>query len=179
MGIYLKPNDDNFNEIANQEIFVDKTMMIGVLNRIMKSPSKYACFSRPRRFGKTIAGNMLSAYFSKGADSRGHFAPYKISKDACFESSLNALNVMKIDMNSEFQNERNKVRCLISFKTESSRSSQFNFRILRSAGGYPWETASWRHAREKAKDLPCRCELRRGRKNARVHHNRGIREAGV
>lgn len=108
MGIYLKPNDDNFNEIANQEIFVDKTMMIGVLNRIMKSPSKYACFSRPRRFGKTIAGNMLSAYFSKGADSRGLFVPYKISKDACFESSLNALNVMKIDMNSEFQNERNK-----------------------------------------------------------------------
>lgn len=108
MGINLKPNDNNFNEIANQEIFVDKTMMIGVLNRIMKSPSKYACFSRPRRFGKTIAGDMLSAYFSKGADSRGLFAPYKISKDACFESSLNALNVMKIDMNSEFQNERNK-----------------------------------------------------------------------
>ena len=108
MGIYLNPNNDNFKKITSAEIYVDKTMMISILNHFMKTSREYVCFSCPRRFGKTIAGNMLSAYFSKGADSRELFAPYKISKDASFESNLNALNVIKIDMNSEFQNERNK-----------------------------------------------------------------------
>ena len=75
MGIYLNPNNDNFTEITNNEIYVDKTMMISTLNRIMKVNNKYICVSRPRRFGKTIAGNMLSAYFSKGCDSRKLFEP--------------------------------------------------------------------------------------------------------
>ena len=105
MGIYLNPNNDNFTEITNNEIYVDKTMMISALNRIMKVNNKYICVSRPRRFGKTIAGNMLSAYFSKGVDSRELFAPYKISRDPSFESNLNKLNVIKIDVNSEFKNE--------------------------------------------------------------------------
>ena len=105
MGIYLNPNNDNFTEITSREIYVDKTMMISVLNRIMKVSNKYICVSRPRRFGKTIAGNMLSAYFSKGCDSRKLFEPYKISKDPSFETNLNKLNVIQIDMNSEFKNE--------------------------------------------------------------------------
>lgn len=108
MGIYLNPNNDNFKKITSAEIYVDKTMMISILNHFMKTSREYVCFSCPRRFGKTIAGNMLSAYFSKGADSRELFAPYKISQDASFESNLNTLNVIQIDMNSEFQNERNK-----------------------------------------------------------------------
>ncbi|MBR6914066.1 MAG: AAA family ATPase [Treponema sp.] len=80
-------------------------MMISVLNRIMKVSNKYICVSRPRRFGKTIACNMLSAYFSKGCDSRNLFEKYKISNDPSFETNLNKLNVIKIDMNSEFKNE--------------------------------------------------------------------------
>ena len=47
MGIYLNPNNDNFTEITSREIYVDKTMMISVLNRIMKVSNKYICVSRP------------------------------------------------------------------------------------------------------------------------------------
>ena len=118
MGIYLNPNNDNFTEITNHEIYVDKTMMISVLNRIMKVNNKYVCVSRPRRFGKTIAGNMLSAYFSKGVDSRELFAPYKISHDPSFESNLNKLNVIQIDMNSEFKNELDKENLLNNLQTK-------------------------------------------------------------
>lgn len=106
MGIYLNPNNDNFTEITEKEIYVDKTMMISALNRIIKASNKYVCVSRPRRFGKTIAGNMLSSYYSKGCDSRELFSHYKISKDASFETNLNKLNVIKIDVNSEYKNER-------------------------------------------------------------------------
>ena len=112
MGIYLNPNNDNFKKITRAEIYVDKTMMISVLNGFMETAREYVCVSRPRRFGKTIAGNMLSAYYSKGCDSRELFAPYKISGDKSFESNLNKLNVIKIDMNSEYQNARDKDRLL-------------------------------------------------------------------
>ncbi len=112
MGIYLNPSNENFKETIGSKIYVDKTLMIAVLNDIMQTANKYVCVSRPRRFGKTIAGNMLSAYYSKGCDSRELFAPFKISRDPGFESNLNKLNVIKIDMNSEYQNEREKDRLL-------------------------------------------------------------------
>ena len=112
MGIYLNPNNENFTRTTKREIYVDKTMMISVLNGFMEVDNTYVCVSRPRRFGKTIAGNMLSAYYSKGCDSRALFAPYKISRDKSFESKLNKLNVIQIDMNSEYRNVNEKNRLL-------------------------------------------------------------------
>ena len=64
MGIYLNPKNTNFRETLSRTIYVDKTMMIAALNEIMRTSNKFVCVSRPRRFGKTIAGNMISAYFS-------------------------------------------------------------------------------------------------------------------
>ena len=113
MGIYLNPKNDNFKEILSREIYVDKTMMISVLNEFMREDNKYICVSRPRRFGKTIAGNMLSAYYSKGCDSRELFAPYKIAKDAGFGGNLNKFNVIKIDVNSEYRNALDKNNLII------------------------------------------------------------------
>lgn len=112
MGIYLNPNNDNFARTLKRPIYVDKTQMISVINNFIETDNTYLCVSRPRRFGKTITGNMLSAYFSKGCDSRSLFAPYKISQDTSFESNLNKLNVIQIDLNSEYRNESNKERLL-------------------------------------------------------------------
>ena len=108
MGIYLNPNNENFKESTRAEIYVDKTMMIAAVNKLKEQGNKYICISRPRRFGKTIAGNMLSAYYSKGCDSRELFAPYKIARTEGFEDKLNKYNVIKIDVNSEYQNVSNK-----------------------------------------------------------------------
>ena len=125
MGIYLNPDNENFRATLTRKIYVDKTMMISVINEFMSTDNKYLCVSRPRRFGKTIAGNMLSAYFSKGADSRDVFAPYKISSDPSFESNLNKLNVIKIDVNSEFRNTLNTENLiLILTKTIRAEFSQ-------------------------------------------------------
>ena len=112
MGIYLNPSNDNYTATTRREIFVDKTMMISVLNQFIKTDNKYICVSRPRRFGKTIAGNMICAYYSKGCDSRSLFEPLKISKDESFESNLNRFNVIKIDVNSEYRNERDEENLL-------------------------------------------------------------------
>ena len=110
MGIYLNPRNDNFKEFLNSEIFVDKTMILSVLNGIMKGAGKYICISRPRRFGKTYAANIISSYYSKGCDSRELFERCKISKDASFESNLNKFNLIKLDINSEYRNIFEKKR---------------------------------------------------------------------
>ena len=104
MGIYLNPGFENYKEMTSAKIYVDKTMMIAEVNKLMDSGNKYICMSRPRRFGKTIASNMLCAYYSKGCDTRELFSSFKIANDPSFPEKLNKYNVIKIDWNSEYQN---------------------------------------------------------------------------
>ena len=112
MGIYLNPGNEVFKKITSADIFVDKTMMIREINRFIDKGNSYICISRPRRFGKTIAGNMLSAYYSRGCDSRDLFSPYQIASQPGFPDKLNQYNVIKIDMNSEYQNAVSKEEML-------------------------------------------------------------------
>ena len=80
MGMYLNPGRNAFEEAVNSEIFVDKTGMIRYLNSVVKTMQKYICVSRPRRFGKTMAADMICAYYDRKADSRSLFERCKISK---------------------------------------------------------------------------------------------------
>ena len=100
MGLYVNPNNVNFQMALNSSIYVDKSMLIAEMNRLVNTEKRFVCVSRSRRFGKTMAGNMLSAYFSKGCDSRDQFANLKIAKDPSFEKYLNKLNVIKLDVNA-------------------------------------------------------------------------------
>lgn len=108
MGIYLNPGYENFKTTLSADIYVDKTMMIDKVNRFIDKGDKYICMSRPRRFGKTIAGNMLSSYYSKGCDSHALFENLKISSVPDYKEKLNKYNVIKIDLNSEYQNTEDK-----------------------------------------------------------------------
>ena len=108
MGIYLNPDNENFRRVLSADIYVDKTGMLSELNRFIDTGNNYICISRPRRFGKTIAGNMINAYYSKGCDSREMFSPLKISSMPGFGDKLNKYNVIKIDLNSEYQNAEEK-----------------------------------------------------------------------
>ena len=108
MGIYLNPNSANFQETLKRPIFVDKTMILKTLNRFIDEQNKYICVSRPRRFGKTIASNIISSYYSKGCDSRELFSTLNFGKDESFESKLNKYNFITIDLNSDYRNCRNK-----------------------------------------------------------------------
>ncbi len=113
MGIYLNPGNENFKIIVSSGNYVDKTSMISTINSFIDKGNNYICVSRPRRFGKTIAGNMLTAYYSKGCDSRDLFSSFNISKSADFEDKLNKYNVIKIDMNGAYQNIRDKENLII------------------------------------------------------------------
>ncbi|MCR5453607.1 MAG: ATP-binding protein [Bacteroidales bacterium] len=113
MGVYLNPNNVGFKEVLAGKIYIDKTMLISELNKFIDEGNKYICVSRPRRFGKTIATNMLSAYYSKGCDSREMFSKLKISKAENYDKYLNKLNFISIDVASEYQNAIDKPNMLV------------------------------------------------------------------
>ncbi len=109
------------------DVYVDKSLMIAVTNKFIDKGNKYICMSRPRRFGKTIAGNMLSAYYSKGCDSSELFKNLKIASDPGYESKRNAFNVIKLDMNSEYQNVTDKSRMLMVLTSDIRKEMREEF----------------------------------------------------
>lgn len=72
--------------------------MISYTNSVLNTMQKYVSVSRPRRFGKSMAADMLVAYYSKGCDSGALFAGRKAEKEASFQEHLNQHNVIRLDM---------------------------------------------------------------------------------
>ena len=89
MGIYLNPDNEGFREAIDSEIYVDKSGLLAYTNKILGTEQKNICISRPRRFGKSMAAKMLSAYYSKGCDSKGLFENKKIAASASYREHLN------------------------------------------------------------------------------------------
>ena len=89
MGMFVNPGNSAFQVALNSEIYVDKTGLLEYTNKVMNTLQGYICNSRPRRFGKSITANMLTAYYSKGCDSKEMFSNLEISKTPDFEKHLN------------------------------------------------------------------------------------------
>ena len=99
MGMFLNPGNDAFQKDINNDIYVDKTDLISCMNqKLNKTDSMYVCVSRPRRFGKSMAANMLTAYYSRGCGSEVLFSPYKAAKSPSFPVHLNKYDVIHIDV---------------------------------------------------------------------------------
>lgn len=98
MGIYLNPGNTLFQQAVNTPTYVDKSMLIKYANTMLNTEHKELCVSRPRRFGKSMAANMLVAYYSRGCDSRELFKNLKIAQNPDFEKHLNKYNVIYINM---------------------------------------------------------------------------------
>lgn len=114
MGIYLNPGNVDFNNAVNHsEIYVDKTEMIKYTNKVLFGEQKFICVSRPRRFGKSIAANMLTAYYSRGCDSRKLFGNLKIARADSFEKHLNQYHVIRLDI-QKFSNRSENVNDMLT-----------------------------------------------------------------
>ena len=98
MGIYLNPGNDGFARAVRSEIYVDKTGLISCANRYMNTEQQYICVSRPRRFGKSMAVQMLAAYYSCGCDSWELFSGLEIENAPSFQEHLNRHQVILLNM---------------------------------------------------------------------------------
>lgn len=98
MGRFLNPDNSAFQAALNANIYVDKTDFIEYTNRVIGSIDAFICNSRPRRFGKSITANMLTAYYSKGCDSKQMFQNLKIAQADTFETCRNKYDVIHFDV---------------------------------------------------------------------------------
>ena len=87
-----------FSEARNSEIYVDKSELIKYTNKVLHTSQKCICVSRPRRFGKSMAANMLAAYYSRGCDSEALFDGLKIENSPDFHDYLNRYDVIALNM---------------------------------------------------------------------------------
>jgi hypothetical protein len=97
MGNYLNIGNAGFQAVR-KKTYVDKTGLIVFINSILGSKEKLTCVSRPRRFGKSFAAQMLCAYYDKSCDSRALFEDLEIASDSSFEEHLNKYDVIYLDM---------------------------------------------------------------------------------
>lgn len=98
MGKFVNPSNSAFQVALNSEIYVDKTGLIEYTNKVLDTTQKFICNSRPRRFGKSITADMLTAYYSKGCDSHKMFENLNIGKSQAFKAHLNRYDVIHIDI---------------------------------------------------------------------------------
>ena len=98
MGSYLNPGSAAFQGSLRSQIYIDKSGLIGKMNALLGTEQKYVCVSRPRRFGKSMAANLLSAYYDRDCDTREFFDKLKISQSEGYLEHLNQYDVLKINM---------------------------------------------------------------------------------
>lgn len=100
MGIFLNNiiPFENYNALTKSSFFVDKTLLLNeLIQALEKDSQKYFCITRPRRFGKSVMANMVSAFFGKATDSGKLFAKLNIATINNFNRHLNRHNIIYID----------------------------------------------------------------------------------
>ena len=98
MGMFVNPDNLAFQAALNARIYVDKSGILNYTNSVLGSTDAFICNSRPRRFGKSVTANMLTAYYSKGCDSEEMFSRLEISQAEDFRKHLNQYDVIHWDI---------------------------------------------------------------------------------
>lgn len=83
---------------ARRSEYVDKSGLIGFVNRTLCSEDKFLCVTRARRFGKSMAAKMLNAYYDQSCNSDSLFRDLKIASDPTYRDHLNKYPVIYLDM---------------------------------------------------------------------------------
>ncbi len=116
MGTYLNPGNSGFKRILKGN-YVDKTGMIGLVNERIETSNNLICISRPRRFGKSYAAQMLCAYYDHTCNSHSLFDDKQVSKTEYYGDCINKFNVIYLDMTNLLG--KVKPESLIAFIEES------------------------------------------------------------
>ena len=99
MGIFLNSAAPYslYESEVKKPYFVDKSLMLEELFLPAETGNSHICITRPRRFGKTVMANMVSAFFSRGVDSTEIFSKLKIAESTDYKKHLNTHDVIRID----------------------------------------------------------------------------------
>lgn len=96
MGTYINIGNSGFQGARNSK-YVDKSALIAVMNSTINTKRRFSCVTRCRRFGKSMAAEMLCAYYDRSCDSRKLFADLSIASEPSFEQHLNKYPTIFVD----------------------------------------------------------------------------------
>ena len=119
MALYLNVGNESFQESLNSLIYVDKSPLIEILNKSIKTKNKYFCLSRPRRFGKSVTAQMICSYYAKGQDCSPLFDDLKIASFDDYKKHLNQYDVISINISDEFSRASHNVNSMTDILTKS------------------------------------------------------------
>ena len=118
MGRFVNPGNDIFRWDIDTDPYVDKSLMVLELNKLLNKRGRFICMSRARRFGKTMMTNLMSAYYSKHCDSRELFERLELGKQEGWDRYLNSVNVIQIDLQSCYSRTKDKSRVIDELQTD-------------------------------------------------------------
>jgi len=98
MGVYLNPGGAMLKRALNSKIYVDKSGMMSFLNSVANTEQQFVCVSRPRRFGKSMAANMVCAYYDHTVDGAEAFVGLAAAVAPEFDQCRNRYDVLRINM---------------------------------------------------------------------------------
>lgn len=99
MSNYINIGNAGFRKAREAE-YVDKSMLIPFINSTLGTERCMTCVTRARRFGKSMAANMLCAYYDQSCDSHNLFQDLRVAEDPNFKQFLNKYPVIYLDMTS-------------------------------------------------------------------------------
>lgn len=99
MGLFLnsKAPYESYKKAIGDKYFVDKSLLLTELMPVFEKTEHYYCFTRPRRFGKTVMANMVGAFFGKTDRTDRIFDRLAVSKAEAYADHLNRHDVIYID----------------------------------------------------------------------------------
>jgi len=113
-GVNSKSSLKLFRESVHSPYYVDKSLLLSVLSSRIGTREKYICVTRPRRFGKTSAAEMIAAFYLKDLDPSDLFDSLAVSNDPKAMKHFQKYNVITMDM-SRFPKECDCYEIYIDF----------------------------------------------------------------
>ncbi|MBR2214822.1 MAG: AAA family ATPase, partial [Selenomonadaceae bacterium] len=112
MGVYLNPGGDKFQMARQSKIYVDKSGLLAYLNGVFRTENRFVCVSRPRRFGKSMAANMVAAYYDRTASMEKEFSSLKIGGAPSFAAHVGKYDVVQVNVQVFLSNAENMQQLL-------------------------------------------------------------------
>lgn len=133
MGLYINTGNEGFRSARNGE-YVDKSLLIDVVNASLNSERQFMCVSRARRFGKSMAARMLNAYYDHSCQSEQLLA-WTIEGDA--QKVEQAIDRIHSDNTSILQyNDENSLACVLSIAYYAARNKYAIVREMPTGKGF-------------------------------------------
>ncbi|WP_251208703.1 AAA family ATPase [Acetatifactor aquisgranensis] len=101
MGNYLNARTayDAYRRECGSPYFVDKSLLLDELIQRMETTANYICITRPRRFGKSVAANMIACFFSRECRAEDIFDRLRIAQTDSYRSNVGKHDVIFISFN--------------------------------------------------------------------------------